>query len=116
MHTISVWFGQSPMPWTLVYNDHEKADTQYRNFLNPDVPATTVEFSDDYGQKLFLDRTNVLGVLLEDIKQSALAKIEMGLHNARTQAQAQSRAQGDQVLRLNGAGGPPMLSPMFRGN
>lgn len=110
MFTICVWFGNQQSPWAFLYDTADKAETQMLQYTANDHPQ--VEFKDDHGQRMVLQRHLIHGVLIEDLKKSALGKIEISLHGQRTQAQFQSRASSDPTLRLNGA---PMIQPMGLG-
>lgn len=106
MFTICVWFGNQQSPWAFLYGNLENANTQMLQFTSGDKPL--LEFHDDHGQHMIIKRDDVHGILLDDMKKSALAKIEISLHTQRTQAQFQTRANSDPALRLNGA---PMIQP-----
>lgn len=108
MFTLLVWFGSSQTPWAFLYNEEDKARDQFNLWATG--LGTTCEFIDDHGQHLIVNRKDVFGVLLEDLKKSAEAKIQLSMHQQRTQQQYQSRMQADPVLRFNG-GGVPVFDP-----
>ncbi len=113
MFSLTIVFGPSPTPFTLLFNSEENA----RKALNASTLIEThLILTDDFGQHAEVSRASIHGTMLEDMDKSKLAHIEQGLHRARTQANAQSRAQSDPVLKAAAMmSGAPMLSPMGNG-
>lgn len=111
MFTLCVWFGNQQTPWAFLYDNLENANTQMLQFANGDKPL--IEFHDDHGQRMLIKREQVHSIMLDDMKKSALGKIEVSLHGARTQANYNTRVQADPSMRLNGA---PMIQPAGLGS
>lgn len=115
MHQISIVFGPTGTTWALLFKSAEKAD-EARNTLKTArdfAKGVIVTVSDDFGQQADLLASAIVGVMLESLDDSQQATIERGIHHARTQVKAQSRAQADPLLktaRMSG-GGPAVLSP-----
>lgn len=109
MFTLCVWFGNQQTPWAFIYTDLNKAAEQLLRWAENADPF--LEFSDDFGQRMFVKRSNIQAVMLDDMKKSAEAKILVGLHGQRTQATYQTRVQADPALRFNG-GGVPSFDPV----
>lgn len=108
MFALTISFGPQGTMWRLLYKTEETAQRAYA--VTERVPNPYLE--DDFGQKLHV-HGQVHGIMLEDMEQSKLANIEMALHNARTQAGAQTRAANDPILKsAQMTRGPAMLSPM----
>lgn len=106
--------------WRLLYKTQEKAEAAFKDMearLGQDkttefgvLPRTT--YSDDFGQRACLCVAEITGVMLEDLDQSKLGNIEMGLHQQRTQIGFQQRAQSDPILRAaNAVRSPAMIDP-----
>lgn len=117
MHLLTIVFGPTPTPWSLLFKKPELAD---KTFFDIQVAkrehAATVSLMDDFGQRADVDVASIHGFMLEDMEQSKLAHIERGLHQARTQARAQQQAQADPALRAAAAmQSPAMLTPMGNG-
>ena len=110
MHSITIVFGPSPVPWVLLFKTEEAARAALM------IPSSNDywEVMDDFGQYVSIKRDLIHGTMLEDMEQSKLAHIEQGLHRARTQAKAQQMAAADPTLRTaQMMGGPAMLQPGF---
>lgn len=116
MHSLTIVFGPSPMPWILLYRDQEKAESHSAFARTAMVNEGNIELTDDFGQRVGLRGKAIHGVMLEDMDQSKLAHIEQGLHRARTQAKAQELAAADPILKVAAMRqGPAMLQPGFGG-
>ena len=115
MHLLTIVFGPSPTPWSLLFKSPEAADKTFMDLesAKAGIGASTVSVADDFGQRATIDIKSIHGFMLEDMEQSKLAHIERGLHQARTQARAQQMATADPILK-NAAmmQGPAMLQPM----
>lgn len=118
MHSLTICFGPTGTVWTLLFKEEEKARTAY---VALDKPTNTANFfenvflNDDYGQELQIRLGEIKGVLLEDMDLSQLAQVERGLHQARSQAKAQTRAMQDPVIKESLRAqqqGPAVMSPM----
>lgn len=112
MHSLTIVFGPSPVPWVLLFKTKESAETA-RMRVNE---TNDMLVADDFGQEIHIRKESIHGIMLEDMEQSKLAHIEQGLHRARTQAKAQQMAAADPTLRTaQMMGGPAMLQPGFGG-
>ena len=117
MFCISIALADNPVTWTLLYKTRESAEGS-RNCFKLCGKNDTVNLVDDFGQEAVIERPRVAGMLFEDLDQSMLAHIERGLHNARTQAKAESIAMNDPVLKAAAMAkqrGPGIVSPMGNG-
>lgn len=117
MHLLTIIFGPTPTPWSLLYQKQKLAEaTFYRIESAKQSDAQFISLVDEFGQLATFDVSSIHGFMLEDMEKSKLAHIERGLHQARTQARAQQAAAADPVLK-NAAmmQSPPMLSPMGNG-
>lgn len=114
MHSLTIVFGPSPVPWVLLFRDQEKAESAAAFVNGAMADGSDVVLIDEFGQRIGLRGKSIHGAMLEDMDQSKLAHIEQGLHRARTQAKAQQMAAADPVLRTAAmAAGPAMLQPGF---
>jgi len=107
MYSLSIAIGM--MSWRMLYQDEEKAKAAYIALKDTTVP--TIEITDDYGQTGTFKPMACPALMLEDMDKSKLAHIEQGLHRARTQANAQSRAQSDPVLAQRLLSSDPEVLP-----
>ena len=124
MHSVSISFGV--LCWRLLYKTQEKAEEHF-NFVTEAMhgdktkdfnPQEKLKLEDDFGQRCSLRSKDINGVMIENMDESKLGNIEMALHGARTQTQAQRQAETDPVLRasrVNAAMGPAIISPMGNG-
>jgi hypothetical protein len=121
MHMLTIAFGGMGMAWKFGFKTAEAAEAAYtaahnsighpNNAINPPV-----EIKDDFGQRGKFG-AGITGALLEDLDEVKLLHIEHALHEAKTRAAVQNRAQNDPTLKFmqqNGPGGPATLSPMMR--
>ena len=116
MFCINVALGSTS--WRLLFKDEETANKAFDVLVLLDA-QNDCKIKDDFGQVLFARTEAIRGVMFEDLDQTKLAHIEMALHQARTQNQAQKMAASDPSLRAgSNAGGPAIISPMagFRQN
>jgi hypothetical protein len=128
MHMLTIAFGGMGMAWKFGFKTAEAAEKAYGTACaineavvfgphgtNP-APGTFFIIQDDFGQRGRFSPTDVTGVLLEDLDEAKLLHVEHALHNAKTQAAIQSRAQNDPALKFmqQNGGGPAMISPMMR--
>ena len=119
MHLLTIAFGGMGMAWKFGFKTAEAAEKAYAAAHNSighpgSAMAPPVEIKDDFGQRGKFG-AEITGALLENLDETKLLHVEHALHNAKTQAALQSRAQGDPTLKFmqqNGPGGPAMISPM----
>lgn len=111
MFSLTIALRDNPTVWTLLYKKKETAAAAWAIIIANQFH----EITDDYGQALFLP-VGVNAALLEDMDESKLAHIERAMHNAHTNADANSRANADPKLRLSvSRPGPAVLTPMAGG-
>ena len=115
MYLLTVVFGPSPTPWSLLFEKPELADKAFADLETVKHRASdgVVTIADEFGQRTVIDIASIHGFMLEDMEKSKLAHIERGLHQARTQAKAQQAATQDPVLKSAAMmRGPAMIDPM----
>ena len=110
MFSLTIVFGPAATAWTLMFKD-EKAATAAFSAIDK-----TAEFTirDDFGQQLSIEAGALHGAMLENMSESAEARIERGLDQARSQAKAQERAMADPALMASmrrTQQGPAVLQP-----
>jgi hypothetical protein len=120
MYALTIALGGTAMAWKFLFKTQEAADSAYAAATNSvghphtlSAPLPTFEVRDDFGQSAKF--TGNVSVLLENLDESRVAHVENALHEMRTRAAIQQRAQGDSSLRFamnNGPGGPAVISPM----
>lgn len=93
MFSLSIALGS--ITWQLLYNKEEDANKAYDELAVCD----TIVLIDDFGQRFRAERTDVHGCLLEDMDKSALARIELGLHNMRMQIKGGQMADNDPAIK-----------------
>lgn len=116
MHRITVVFGSSGTQF--FYSDRANAERAFDSLeAAKKAQGTTVSIADEYGQRACLDVAAIHGYVLENLEESKLAHIELGLHQARMQAKANEMGRVDPVLRTAAMhqGGMPILSPQGNG-
>jgi hypothetical protein len=107
MYTLSIALGSTS--WALLFKTKEAAELALdRIMFAKGGTVSTVDFSDDFGQRIFVEGNSIHGCMLEDMDKTPLAHIERALWHARMQAQGQKLAQSDASLRQPG---PAILSP-----
>jgi hypothetical protein len=109
MHSITVVFG--PASLRFMFKSKEKAEA-LRSF-RVDHPTQDMIIDDDFGQHAEIRSASIHGVIFEDMDLSRLAGVEAMLHEARTRAVAQQRAQSDSALRAANRG--PSVVPVMTG-
>jgi len=114
MYLLTIVFGPSPTPWSLLFENPELADKAFADLETAtQTEKIFISIIDDYGQHASIDVASIHGFMLEDMEKSKLAHIERGLHQARTQAKAQQAATQDPVLKSAAMmRGPAMIDPM----
>ena len=112
MYSLTIAFGETPAMWRLLFKTEEAAHNTYDSFLKSPGPDFTigVNVTDDFGQSCYVKPASILALMLENLDQSKQAGVEMMLHNARTQADAQTRARSEPSLR-QAASGPSVFVP-----
>lgn len=109
MYCLSIMFGPGPAGWALFFKTKEAADSAWQHVIDEE----TISITDDFGHLCCVKRATVHGTMLEDMDQSKLAHIERALHQARTNAETQSRAEADPMIRnAQMKRGPSVISPM----
>jgi hypothetical protein len=106
MYSLTIAFGETPAMWRLLFKTKEAAHNACAGL----VAIPSINIADDFGQQCSLLSDRILGWMLEDLDQSKQAGAEMMLHNARTQAAAQTQARTEPALR-SGAQGPSVFVP-----
>lgn len=117
MYCISIKFENEPSTWTLLYQNEDSAKIAWRSYLSA-IVNDVITLDDDFGQTANFSRSSVAGAMFEDMDKSMLAHVERGLHNARTQAKAETIALNDQGLKsaaLAKQRGPAIFSPQGNG-
>lgn len=101
MHSLTICFGPAATTWALLFKEEAKAVELYNNYTTDKVESAIGCFiaADDFGQALTLEFKNIHGMMLEDMDLSQLAAVERGLHQARTQAKAETKAMTDEVIK-----------------
>lgn len=117
MFAITIAFGAQS--WRLLYKTQERAEAHFAEFEQPADKTTQFSasthkvFIDDFGQRAVLKMDAVIGAMFENLEESKLGTIEMGLHQQRTQMSFQQRAESDPTIRSAAAmRGPAVLTPM----
>lgn len=125
MFQITLFVGPQGAALGLLFNDEELARSAAAQFsallsalpnnVGIQVATACLTIADQYGQEISVAAGDLHGVILENLTESAQAHIERGLHQARTQAKAESMAASDPILRsaqYGRANGPAVLQPM----
>jgi hypothetical protein len=110
MYSLTIAFGETPAMWRLLFKTEHAA----QNACVGLIAIPSVNIVDDFGQQCSLLSERILGWMLEDLDQSKQAGAEMMLHNARTQAVAQTIARTEPALRQGGQG-PSVFVPNNNG-
>jgi hypothetical protein len=122
MFAVTIAFGNQS--WRLLYKTEEAAQGAYAALTQPidkthDFNAQLrMAMVDDFGQKACFLLSAIIGAMLENLDESKLGTIEMGLHQQRTQAAFQARVENDPTIRAAAAmrqQGPSILIPMGNG-
>jgi hypothetical protein len=108
MYSLTIAFGETPAMWRLLFKTEEAACIAQSVVTGE---AGSFVITDDFGQTCGFKASDIVGHMLEDLDQSKLAGVEMMLHNARTQAAAQTIARTEPALRAVGQQGPSVFVP-----
>lgn len=112
MFSVAVCFGPAATVWALLYKEEEGATKVFDSLNDAIAVGGSVGGSDDFGQKFVWAGEQLHGVMFEDLELSQLGQIERGLHQARVQAKAQTRAAGDPTIKASMmAQGPAAFMP-----
>lgn len=107
MHSLSIALGN--VSWRLLFKTKESIQIAVDTCR---TGTTAIDITDDFGQQCFAVRKAIHGMLIEDMDLSKLGTIEVALHGARTNVDANHRAQTDPALRASRlTGGPAMIQP-----
>lgn len=99
MHSLTICFGPAGTVWTLLFKSQESLKAaEIASSISPTC-ETHLTMTDDFGQDVFVKREHVIATMIEDLDQSQMAQVERGLHQARSQAKAQTRAMEDPVIK-----------------
>lgn len=113
MFSLTIAFGETPAIWRLLFKTPETGHAAYDILVAAQKNGgLDSQIIDDFGQTIFI--CGAIALMLEDLDQSRLAGVEMMLHNARTQAQAQVQARQEPALRAAGQG-PSVFVPQGNG-
>ena len=117
MFSLTIAFGPGNGMWTLMWREKEKADAAWDALALAKAANAVLQISDEFGQECVSEIAAVHGAMLEDLNLSKLAHIERALHQARVQAEGQTMAESDHVLRAARARqGSAILTPGIPGN
>src|SRR5215469_6206799 len=86
MFSMTIIFGNACVPFTLLFKNPATFDSK------------DFDITDDYGQHACVRREIIQGVMFEDLTKSKLAQIERGMHQMRTQVEANNMAKADPAL------------------
>src|SRR5262252_9046109 len=99
MFAMTIVFGASPVPWTLMFKTLEGFNNAIIALKNPATfDIKDFDITDDYGQHISVKRDAIQGVMFEDMAKSKMAHIERGMHQMRTQVEANNLAKADPTL------------------
>ena len=119
MFCMTIVFGPAPMPWTLLFRSQETFNEAIINFKNPATFADQdFDVTDDYGQHVSIRRDAIQGVMFEDMTKSRLAHIERGMHQMRTQVEANNMVKADPALSVamrSAQQAPGVITPFSNG-
>ena len=97
MFAMTIVFGSSPVPWTLLFKDEGQYNSAKSTFQMCGK-GSVVQLSDDYGQQAVINRDDIHGVLFEDLSKSKLALIERALHQDRVNIEANNMRKADPAI------------------
>ena len=114
MFSLTIVFGPAGTAWTLMFKTEEPAAKLARALVDPARGGMSDLVGDDFGQRVSVVFSEVHAVMLENMSESAEARIERGLDQARSQAKAQEKAMADPALMASmrrTQQGPAVLQP-----
>ena len=111
MFSLTICFGPQGTMWQLLFRTKEKIETEIKCLRDGDDQLL---IADDFGQTVTVAYRSIHAWMIEDMTQSKVARIDLALHAARTQAEAQIQAESDQMLKSVRArqNGPALINPM----
>ena len=114
MYSLSISFGPAGTIWGLLYKTREAAEVAYGIATNSNTHANPeiTHLTDDFGQCFYAHRSDVHGVMLEDLTESQLGMIERSLHNKRGEVKANQRAAADPAIKTAMMSRTPVYSPV----
>jgi hypothetical protein len=128
MFSMTLVFGASQIPWVLLFKTEESfQQAKNRYVLHPQhydmqgKAAGDFECTDDFGSTVHIKRENIWGVLFEDLDKTKQSAIARGIHNIKTQIDADAAGMADPKIAEHmrkmrmAQGGPAVLSPSFNG-
>jgi len=115
MFCMTIVFGASPVPWTLLFKTQEAFNDAIIALKSPATfDSKDFDLTDDYGQHVCIKREAIQGIMFEDMTKSKLAHIERGMHQMRVQIEADNLAKADPSVMAymrSRQGGPSVISP-----
>ena len=114
MFSLTICFGPAATSWALMYETKEKAEAAFDILSGVpinDFNGKIAKLSDDFGQLARIEISEIHGLMLEDLDLTKKAHILRALHHAHMQAEGQSAAAADPVLRSQAHRGPSILAP-----
>ena len=109
MFSLTICFGPAATSWALMFKTKEGADHAV-GILDSCFEGIS-RVSDDFGQTCRVNTKMIHAMMLEDLDLTKRAHIERALHHAHMQAEGQSAAAADPVLRSQAHRGPSILAP-----
>lgn len=109
MFLVTIFAG---VPWKLLFKTEEGAKKAFEALTAHDTNNAQIE--DDFGSTFCTANiSGIAAIVLEDLSKSIMAQVELGLHQARAQAKAQTMAIADPTIsaaiRAQGMGGGPAV-------
>jgi hypothetical protein len=101
MFSLTIAFGSGS--WAFLFRSKDKAKAAMADTLSPAPGVSVIE--DDFGQIATIARSDMKGVLFEDLNLTKDAAVERSLYTARGQADLNRRASSDPALKLASGGG-----------
>ena len=98
MYSITIVFGTSPVPWTLLYKTKEAfeaATALARSSKATSFEGDELHLADEFGQTCSIKRASIHGIMAENMDESKQAHVERGLHQLRTQIAANKAGHAD---------------------
>jgi hypothetical protein len=116
MFSVTIAFGASNVPWTLLYKTEDQLNSAKSTFeMSP--PGSVIRLRDDYGQEISIDRNSIHAVMFEDMRQSKMAHIERALFQKRMEIEANNMGRADPAIAAAmQSRGPSVITPAFGPN